>query len=262
MNSNALVSRQASPSSAPVAMQAQTDALMKRAQMVAACPPDMLPKHYRGNPGACLLAVDWADRNDVSIFEALGEVSFVHGRPVVSAVLQKKLAARSGYTTRILESTGDAATVAVYNTQGGEAGQCTYTLDMAKALGIFKGPVWSADPGHMLVKRATTRALEYFGPSELAPLLVESVDEIEEPDTAPVSPPEPSVETSEVVDAVEVSAPSEAELRAALKAKKITLVNALKTAQEMYPQAGLSTLEAVAANADAALDLADWIDQQ
>ena len=83
--STELVSRQHTPSSAPVAMQQQTDALMTRAKMIASAPKDMLPQHYRNNPGACLLAVDWAERNDVSIFEALGEVSFVHGRPVVSA---------------------------------------------------------------------------------------------------------------------------------------------------------------------------------
>jgi len=88
--SQELVSRQASPSTAPVAMQQQTDALMTRARQIASAPRDMLPKHYQNNPGACLMAVDWADRNDVSIFEALGEVAFVHGRPVVSAVLQKK----------------------------------------------------------------------------------------------------------------------------------------------------------------------------
>jgi len=273
-DNNALVSRQASPSSAPVAMQAQTDALMVRAKMIAAAPKDMLPPHYRNNTGAALLLVDWADRNDVSILEAIGEVAFVHGRPVVSAVLQKKLAARSGYRTQVMDSTPTEATVRVIDPDGEEVGRTTYTLDMAKALGIFKGQVWNADPAHMLVKRATTRALEYFGPSELAPLLADPDQDGARAEAtmearASNSDSEP-IEAEQVADTAEPAPetgseptpPSEDELRALAKQHKLTLTQVLKKAQEMYPDDGLTTMEALAAHSQAAFDLEDWIRQQ
>lgn len=67
---------------------------------------------------------------------------------------------------------------------------------------------------------------------------------------APGSPPDPP------------AAPTEAELRDALKAKKLTIGNAMKVIQGMYPDAGLGTIGDVAAHPEAGLDLADWIDQQ
>lgn len=273
-DNNALVSRQASPSSAPVAMQAQTDALMVRAKMIAGAPSDMLPKHYRNNTGAALLLVDWADRNDVSILEAIGEVAFVHGRPVVSAVLQKKLAARSGYRTQVMDSTPTEATVRVINPDGEEVGRCTYTLEMAKALGIFKGQVWQADPAHMLVKRATTRALEYYGPSELAPLMADPDSDgaraeatmeatASNPDSEPVEAEVvPDMHERILEGATELVPPSEDELRDLAKRHKLTLTQVLKTAQEMYPDDKLTTMEALAAHPQAAFDLEDWIRQQ
>lgn len=269
-DNNALVSRQASPSSAPVQMQAQTDALMVRAKMIAAAPSDMLPKHYRNNTGAALLLVDWADRNDVSILEAIGEVAFVHGRPVVSAVLQKKLAARSGYRTQVMDSSPTEATVRVVNPDGEEVGRTTYTLDMAKALGIFKGQVWNADPAHMLVKRATTRALEYYGPSELAPLMADPDSDGARAEatveaTASNSDSEP-VEAEVVTDTAE-EAPetgselkrwSEDELKAMLKAKNISQADALRAVADRGYE-GLSTIAKVADDPHAVFELEEWI---
>ena len=186
-NSQAMVSRQATPSNAPVAMQAQTDALVTRAKMVASCPRDMLPKQYHGNVGACLLAVDWAERNDVGILEALGQVAFVHGKPVVSAVMQRKLAARAGYGTKLIDGNHETATVAVIDPDGNEVGRATYTIGLAQDLDLVnKSAVWKADPAHMLVLRATTRALMYYGPADLAVTLVD-----DETPPAPDPTPEP-----------------------------------------------------------------------
>ena len=264
-----LVSRQATASAAPVAYNAEADELMIRAKQIASAPRDMLPKHYQNSPGACLLAVDWATRNDVSIFEALGEVSFVHGKPVVSAVLQKKLAARSGYRTQRIEGDDKSCTVAVIGPDGEEVGRCEYTIKMAQDFNLTKNPIWKADPGHMLYKRATTRALEYYGPSELAPFMAEPTAEVEraaERQETPLGadqPPAPAPEGEQEPETIDGTAqPTEDDLRAAMKAKGLKVADVMRSVQEMHPEAGLGTLEAVAGHDEAAFDLADWIDQQ
>lgn len=55
--------------------------------------------------------------------------------------------------------------------------------------------------------------------------------------------------------------PTEDELRASLKAKKITIATALKEAGAMH-ETSFGTLGDVAAHPEAGMDLADWIDQQ
>lgn len=85
-------------------VQGPSDALVEKARMMAAA-ASALPKEYANKPGACLMVLDWADRNDVSIFEAVAEVSMVYGKPVISAKMQKRLAARYGCATKVIEST-------------------------------------------------------------------------------------------------------------------------------------------------------------
>lgn len=271
-DNNAMVSRQATPSNAPVAMQAQTDALMVRAKMIAD-QGDMLPERYRDNPGACLMAVDWAERNNVSIFDTLGHVAFVHGKPVVEARLQRKMARERGYSTRLIESTTEHATVAVHGADGKQIGEpVTYTWELAQEYGIHyknkKTKVvkdqWNTPTKrqHMLVLRATTRALDYYGDGMFGDVDEDSYDADEEPQDAPapINVAEHQPEHPEA-DQGAMQVPTEDDLKAALKAKGISQADALRAVAAM-DYADLSTLARVADNADAALDLRDWIEQQ
>ena len=243
-----------------------SDALIEKARMLAAAGPDVLPKGYANSPGACMMLLDWAERNDVSIFEAVGEVSMVYGRPVISAKMQKRLAARHGYQVVVVDSDPAAATVAVVDADGVERGRYTYTLDMANALGIAKGNVWKADPGWMLVKRATTRALELYGPGELVSLFTdddEPVDEILPPVAEVVEGPPVAGETVAAVPATGSSpadAPTLNEVLDAAQAKGIK-PNALKAAAAElgFTVAGINELMG---DAEALTVLADWIDQK
>lgn len=276
---NELVSRQATeggPSPVP-ARQSRDDALMVRARQIATAPPDMLPKHYQNNPGACLMAVDWADRHDVSIFEALGEVSFNRGRATVSAVMQKRLAARHGYTTRKVEGDEQSATVAVYGPEGDELGRYTYTIETARALGINKSPVWKADPAQMLYKRATTRALEHYGPGELSPMMVEP-----EPvatntvvNTVPLATGDGNNVDRPPTEPVDEPPVDEAGGDAPLPSGPERAVNTAPTADELFAAidaAGLKSatvarhwkrgIEQIADDADLAPMVLDWINEQ
>ena len=57
-------------------------------------------------------------------------------------------------------------------------------------------------------------------------------------------------------------APSADELRGAAKAKDVRVADVMRQVQKMHPDAGLATFDDIAEHRDAALDLADWIDQQ
>ncbi|MEM9134262.1 MAG: hypothetical protein AAGE88_18080 [Actinomycetota bacterium] len=115
-----------------------------------------------------------------------------------------------------------------------------------------------------LARREITAADE-FPPevtlSDLPPVPTVDPPAAEEPTAAP---PEAQVEPPADPDGdgqPDADRPTQDDLRAALKAKKITVPNALKQVRKMHGD-GFATLESVANHAEAGLDLADWIDQQ
>lgn len=171
---------------------------LQMANALAAHGAEFLPKAYHGKPGACLMLIDYCERNDLSLFEAGSEVSFNRGRSTVSARLQKKLAARSGFRTVKVEGDGESCTVAVVAPDGKEVGRATYTYATAEALGIIyengRGgtlkSTWAGDRAQMLFHRATTRALDHYGPSEYA-WAFRSPDEPPEADPLDVLAPQP-----------------------------------------------------------------------
>lgn len=248
--------------------------MVERAKMIAAS-GDVLPKAYKNNAGACLLILDWAERNEVAIFEGIAEVAFVYGKPVVSAVMQKKLAGRVGWRTKKVDGDERSCTVAVYEPSGEESGRFTYTIELAQKLGLAGKDLWAKDPAQMLYKRATTRALEQYGPGEIATLFVEEGPD-EPADSLPAigSAPAPAPATETVQPTGEPDEPatettpepvagiSEEALRASMKAKSLKVATVLKVAQEMHPDSSLGTIGDIAANNDAAMDMADWIGQQ
>jgi hypothetical protein len=138
---------------------------------------EAVPKGYRKQPGAVLLALAWAQQHDVDLLTAIQQVSFVEGRAVVDATMQRALAKRAGYELRI-GLRDDAATVEVF--QHGEGlGAATYSMADAEAAGLTAKRNWQQNREDMLVARATTRAVRRFAPDVLLGLL--SSDEVDEP---------------------------------------------------------------------------------
>ena len=128
---------------------------------------EMLPRSYRGQPGAVLLAIDWAERHDVSVMDAIHGVSWVQGRPVVDSTLQRALASNAGYSVRVTQANAQSATVKVYGNGGELVGEATYTIDEAKQAGLAGKDNWKKHPTDMMVARATTRAIKWFCPEAL-----------------------------------------------------------------------------------------------
>lgn len=233
---------------------------------------DMLPRHYIGKPGACLLLLDWCERNDVPLLEAAGEISFVHGKPNIGARLQKKLAARFGYRTQKIEGNETACTVAVFDPNGAEVGRFTYTMALAEAIGHGKSnDMYRKDPAQMLWHRATARALDQYGPGELSPVMA---DQAIEPDPVELARQPAAIEPGPAEEEPEVVVPKVAEaasmtttpgdvldekgMRALLKVNGKKIVESMRAVQEQFPDQDLATLAAVVDNGQANPWLAEW----
>ncbi|MCP5028624.1 MAG: hypothetical protein GY929_20295 [Actinomycetia bacterium] len=175
---------------------------------------DLLPRSYHNNPGACLLLIDYAERLKISILEAGGNVSFNRGRATVGARLQRNLAARHGYRTQKVDGTPESCTVAVYGPDGTKVGDATYTYAQAEALGIIylngqSGELkqtWKGDPAQMLFHRATTRALDHYGPGEYAVAFADD-DVVVDPDPDPVATISAATAPPEPIDAITLAPP-------------------------------------------------------
>ncbi len=180
---------------------AMLDVELRYAKAVASA-GDVLPRSYRGNPGAVLLAKAWADSRGVDVLTAIQTVSFVDGKPVVDATMQRALADRQGFDVRVVDVSPQAATVEVWR---GETmrGAATYTLDDAASAGLANKQNWQRHPQAMLVARATTQALRWFAPTVVVGII--DADEIDTPAdpvqvlTVTATEPE-SIEEADVVE--------------------------------------------------------------
>lgn len=265
------------PAQAPSVLGSMPEKL-QMANALAVHAQEMLPKAYHGKPGACLMLIDYCERNDLSLFEAGSEVSFNRGRSSVSARLQKKLAARVGFRTVKVDGDDTACTVAVLDPTGAEVGRATYTFATAEALGIIyengrsgqMKSTWFGDRGQMLFHRATTRALDHYGPSEYA-WAFQQPDYALEPDPLAVLTSGPTVaqdepEPADAITDAEV-APELAsddvtadELMAAAEAKGIKppRVKLLKHAQTVLGWSG-GTIDDIVADQAVAVALLDAV---
>ena len=156
---------------------------LRKAHMIAKS-GDAIPKSYRGNDGAILLAMDWANKRGLDLITALQSVSFVNGRPVIDATMQRALARQAGYRVTVSDASATSATVTVAE-QGEVIGSASFTIADAKAAGLVGKENWKNYAEDMLVARATTRAIRRFAADVMVGLSIE--DEIVDDRKAGVS---------------------------------------------------------------------------
>ena len=212
-------------SAAPATVSAGRDTLDVRMQTAVAIAKagDMLPRAYRGQPGAILLAIDWAERHDLAVMDAIHGVAWVQGRPVVDSTLQRAMARNAGYDVRVTEASDTKATVRVLVNGTTVVGTASYTIDEARAAGLTGKDNWKKHTTDMLVARATTRAIKWFcaealiggalSPDEVDDLTSDPVQVLTA--TAEVVPPvspSPPIQTANPVVAVEVDDVEDAEV--------------------------------------------------
>lgn len=161
---------------------AQFDVQLRRAQAIANA-KQAVPASYRQNQGAVLLAMSWAESRGVDLLTTVQTVSFIDGKPVIDATMQRALADRAGYRVAILEASPTTATVQISDKEAGEVlGSATYTIDDAKRAGLTEKKNWKNNPEDMCVARATTRAMRRYAPVVMVGLVAgeDELDEIQE----------------------------------------------------------------------------------
>jgi len=290
VNKPVLVSRQATPAvpdPAPTGGAMELlEVELRRAQAIARA-KDALPRSYRENPGAVLLADQWARARGIDTLTAIQTVSFVDGRPVVDATMQRALAEKAGYEIRLADLSDQAATVIVLR-GGAELGRETFTIEEAKRQGLTGKQNWQKTPKNMLVARATTNAIRFFAPSVLVGLAAD--DDVTDPtevlaapaqidgpgDPAPPPAPDPrpvtpvDTDTGEIIDAEIVDAVDEpeqaamldgitvADLKAAQKAAGVGHGDVIRWASE-HAGEPVANLTAIAGRQDLAAAVLDWL---
>ena len=197
-----------SRSAAPVTVREELDAELLRAKALAQA-GDVLPRAYRDRPGALLLVDQWAKARGIDTLTAIQTVSFIDGRPIVDATMQRALAKRAGYRVRVIEATDRQATVVVIE-DGAEVGRETFTMQDATRMGLAGKDNWKKNPRNMLVARATSNAIRWHAPEVLAGIGTE--DEDDDVPFAPVAAPaevvrQPEPEPVEAIEDADVVEP-------------------------------------------------------
>ncbi len=233
-----------------------------------------LPPAYQKQPGAILIVQEWAKQHGVTLLEAMQSVAFVKGKPVVDATMQRALAERAGYSVEVQDGATEATAI-VKGPRGVEVGRVTYTLDDAKKAGLTDKDNWRKHTREMLVAAATRLAIRWHAPSVLIGVgVVDDINDLEAaaPSVAPLAPaPEPEATVADVVDAEIVpggpigdpftavgvpesepepvpaaDAVDEAELRARLKAERVSLSTFIPAVQLVAKGRGLATVSTLA----------------
>ena len=194
-----------------------------------------IPAAYQNNPGAVLLAQEWATNRGVDLLTTMQTVAFIGGKPIVDATMQRALAMRAGYEVTL--EVGDKSATCTVSRDGKAVGSSTYTMADAEVAGLVGKDNWKKNPKAMLVARATAQTMRWHAPDVMVGVFTE--DEIEEPlEVLSTLNPEPVVEVegqlsivdAEVVEPVE-DAPCTAETWArvaALKSLPPTIAGDLK----------------------------------
>lgn len=144
------------------------DVQVRRAQLMADA-GELLPRQYRGNPAALLVAFEYADAIGIPRVNALTSIHIVDGKPAASADLIGALVRRAGHKLRV---TGDEtyAEAVIIRADDPDFVPDPIRWDEARArkAGLWgkKGP-WQQYPGAMMRSRAITEAARMWAADAL-----------------------------------------------------------------------------------------------
>lgn len=163
---------------------------------------ELVPKDYRGNPGNCLIAMQWGSELGLKPLQALQNIASINGRPALWGDAVIALVRASPLCEFVIE-TDDGQTATCRVKRRGEPEQSrTFGMDDARTAGLLgkQGP-WTQYPKRMRQMRARAFALRDVFPDVLRGMPVAEevmdmpgernmgmVDEVRPP-TAPAAPP-------------------------------------------------------------------------
>lgn len=244
MSSNQLVSRQAGSQLTPRQAPPQTfSEALERARVVATS--GVVPRDYT-KPGAVLLAQDYAERHDLPLMTVIQNVSFINGKPFLSAELWQEFAKRAGKRVQIVGTVTekDGCLARVTDAATGEMlGEWRSTIANDA---VASNKNWRDKPLHMLRASAIRNACRFY--AEVG--VIGAVDnddqhEILDPVDVIAEQPQPQVEVDpepeDEGDIVEAEVVEYRDFRGELSAAGIKQAEALKAAQMLAPDAHITS---------------------
>jgi hypothetical protein len=144
-------------------MQTSSDwpVILQLAQQLAQA-GEMIPKHFRGEPGKILAAVLTGRELGVEPMAAMRAFHIVEGKPCADYSFWCARLKQSGYIVEWPQSDGRSATVKLTDQRTGASFTSTYTLEMAQRAGLTGKNNWKNYPEVMLRARALTSAGRAF----------------------------------------------------------------------------------------------------
>ena len=139
---------------------------------------EMVPAGLRGRPDAVLAVALYGEAVGIHPMIALQQISFIAGKPVPSAELQRSLILAAGHRLDVVEMTNARAVVHGTRTDGSEL-TVTFTLEDAQRAGLVKkGGAWTTYPAAMLHARATSQLARALFPDAIGGMsyLAEELD--------------------------------------------------------------------------------------
>lgn len=146
---------------------------------------DMVPKHFKGKPSDCFLALNIAKRMGIDPFAVLSNLYVVQGTPAFSAKFLIAMANKSGtFSTPIMfrwTGEGDTLSATAYakHEASGEEVSFEFSMADAKAEGYTKNPKYKSMGKLMLAYRAATLFTRLYCPeSAMGAVTVEEAEDM------------------------------------------------------------------------------------
>lgn len=132
----------------------------------------MVPDHFRGNIGNCMIALNFASRVNLDPFMAMQSMYIVHGKPGLEGKLAIALLNKSGSFTSLqfrFEGEGRTRSCTAYATRISTGDVCEQTVSMAmvEAEGWKKNKKWVNMPDLMFQYRSASFFIKVHAPEVL-----------------------------------------------------------------------------------------------
>lgn len=127
----------------------------------------ILPRAYKEDPGAVLVAVNLGQSMGLSPSESLYRIHVIEGKPSASAELIASNVRRAGHRLRIQGDDQRAVVQIVRSDDPNFAYEVTWTIEKARAAGLTGKGVWKSYPSAMLKARAITECARSACPEAL-----------------------------------------------------------------------------------------------
>lgn len=139
------------------------------------CRSNLVPKDYQGNPGNCIIAMQWGAEIGLQPLQAMQSIAVINGRPSIWGDAMLALVRGSGVLESISETLeeGDTVAVCTVKRRGEQPATRRFSLEDAKKAGLTgkQGP-WTQYPKRMLQLRARAFALRDVFPDVLRGVFV------------------------------------------------------------------------------------------